>query len=65
MAYHARPRHRRTSFPRPGAEEADLDEDVDAGDSVTIDLGGVEAGTYDFLCEYHPDQMTGTLEVTE
>ena len=22
-----------------------------------------EAGTYDFYCEYHPDQMTGTLTV--
>jgi plastocyanin len=47
------------------AEDAGMDEDVDAGDSVTIDTSGVEPGTYDFICEYHPDQMTGTLEVTE
>jgi len=47
------------------AEDAGLDEDVDAGDSVTVDTSGVEPGTYDFFCEYHPDQMKGTLEVTE
>jgi plastocyanin len=46
-------------------EEAGIDEDVDAGGTVTVDLGDVEAGTYDFVCEYHPDTMTGTLEVTE
>lgn len=45
------------------AEEAGIDEDVDAGGSVTVDLSDVEAGTYDFICEYHPD-MKGTLEVT-
>ena len=47
------------------AEEAALDEDVDAGDTVTIDLADVEAGTYDFVCSFHPDTMTGTLEVAE
>ena len=45
------------------AEDAGLDEDVDAGDTVTIDTSGVEPGSYDFFCEYHP-AMTGTLEVT-
>ena len=47
------------------AEDAGLDEDVDAGDTVTIDTSDVEPGSYDFFCEYHPDQMKGTLEVTE
>jgi plastocyanin len=47
------------------AEDAGLDEDVDAGDTVTIDTSGVEPGSYDFFCEYHPDQMKGTLEVAE
>src|ERR687891_325038 len=46
------------------AEDAGLDEDVDPGSSVTIALEDVEPGTYDFHCEYHPDSMTGTLEVT-
>ena len=45
------------------AEDAGLDEDVDAGGSTTISLEGVEAGSYDYFCEYHPD-MTGTLEVS-
>lgn len=47
------------------AEDAGIDEDADASSSVTIDLTDVEAGSYDFVCEYHPDTMTGTLEVTE
>ncbi|MDQ5814712.1 MAG: cupredoxin domain-containing protein [Actinomycetota bacterium] len=47
------------------AEEAGLDEDVEAGSSTTVDLADVEPGTYDFICKYHPDSMKGTLEVTE
>lgn len=46
-------------------EGAGIDEDVDPNATTSVDLGGVEAGTYDFVCEYHPDTMTGTLEVTE
>lgn len=44
-------------------EDAGVDEDVDGGKTVTVDLGDVKAGSYDFVCEYHPDTMTGTLEV--
>ena len=44
-------------------EELEIDEDADAGDSVSVDLGDAEPGTYDFICKYHPD-MTGSLEVT-
>ena len=47
------------------AKDADLDEDVEAGSSATVDLADVEPGSYDFFCKYHPDSMTGTLEVTE
>jgi plastocyanin len=47
------------------AEEAGLDEDVDAGETVSIDLADAEPGTYDFICSFHPDDMTGTLEITE
>ena len=45
-------------------DEADVDEDADGGASATVDLGAMEAGTYDFYCKYHKDSMTGTLEVT-
>ena len=45
-------------------EQADIDEDVDPSASTTVSLEGVETGEYEFFCEYHPDAMTGTLEVT-
>lgn len=45
------------------SEDAGIDEEVDAGSSITIDLGDVEPGTYDFVCRFH-ENMTGTLEVT-
>jgi plastocyanin len=47
------------------AEEAGIDEDVDPGEKVSIDLDEVEPGTYDFICKFHPDDMKGTLEITE
>ena len=43
--------------------EAGIDEDVDAGATTTVSLEDVEAGTDDFICEFHPS-MKGTLEVT-
>jgi len=46
------------------ADEAGLDEDVDPGKTVAIDLADVEPGTYDFICKFHPDDMKGTLEIT-
>jgi plastocyanin len=46
------------------AEEAGIDEDVDPGKTVSIDLADVEPGTYDFICKFHPDDMKGTLEIT-
>jgi len=46
------------------AEEAGLDEDVDPGKTVSIDLADVEPGTYDFICKFHPEDMKGTLEIT-
>ena len=46
------------------AEEAGIDQDVDAGGSTTVDVADAEPGSYDFICKYHPD-MKGTLEITE
>jgi plastocyanin len=45
------------------SEDAGVDQEVAAGETATIDLGDVEAGTYDFVCNFHED-MKGTLEVT-
>jgi plastocyanin len=45
-------------------DDAGIDQDVEGGESATVDLGDLEAGSYDFYCKYHKDQMTGTLEVT-
>ena len=40
----------------------DVDEQVDAGGSTTIDLSSVAAGTYEVVCTLHP-QMEGALQV--
>jgi plastocyanin len=39
-----------------------IDQDVQAGESADVDLSGLEAGSYDFICKYHPE-MTGSLTV--
>ncbi len=44
-------------------EEAGIDEDVQPGQSTTIDID-LEPGEYEMVCEYHVAQgMTGTLTV--
>ena len=45
-------------------DEAGIDADADGGESVSVDIGDAEPGSYDFYCKYHKDSMTGTLEVT-
>lgn len=45
------------------AEDAGIDEEVDAKASTVVDLSDVDAGSYDFVCKFHPG-MKGTLEVT-
>jgi plastocyanin len=42
--------------------ETEIDENVEAGASATIDLAGIPAGTYEVTCTLHP-QMTGALQV--
>lgn len=46
------------------AEDLGIEQDVEGGESATIDLGDAEPGTYDFFCKYHKDTMTGTIEIT-
>ena len=43
-------------------EGTDLKVDVDAGAEGSADLTGVEPGTYEVVCTYHP-QMTGTATI--
>jgi plastocyanin len=42
--------------------DGDIDQDVQAGESAEIDLSGLDAGSYDFNCKYHPE-MTGSVTV--
>jgi plastocyanin len=39
-----------------------IDQDVQAGESADVDLSSLDAGSYDFICKYHPE-MTGSLTV--
>jgi len=42
--------------------DGDIDQDLQAGESAEVDLSGLDAGTYDLICKYHPE-MTGSLTV--
>lgn len=44
-------------------EDLKVNKDVEAGQSGTATITP-KAGTYQFHCEYHPQQMKGTLTVT-
>lgn len=39
-----------------------IDEQVDPGQSAEVDLSGLDAGTFDFTCTFHPE-MTGSVTV--
>jgi plastocyanin len=43
-------------------QDEGIDQDVQPGESAEVDLSGLEGGTYDFVCKYHPE-MTGSLTV--
>jgi plastocyanin len=42
--------------------EGNIDQDVQAGESADVDLSGLEAGTFDFDCTFHPE-MTGSITI--
>ena len=42
--------------------DGDVDVVVQAGDSADADLSGLDAGTFDFECTFHPE-MTGSVTV--
>jgi plastocyanin len=46
-------------------EEADIDLDIEPGQSITADLSEVARGTYPFFCGHHRKQgMEGTIEIS-
>ncbi len=45
------------------SEELDVHVEAEGGDSAETTFTPPETGTFDFFCEYHPEQMTGTVSV--
>ena len=45
-------------------EDLKVNKDVEAGESAQQTVSDLKAGTYEYHCEYHPSQMTGTLTVS-
>jgi plastocyanin len=44
--------------------EAGADQDVEGGEDTTVTVTAPAAGSYDFLCKFHPSAMRGTVTVT-
>jgi plastocyanin len=44
--------------------EANADQDVEGGEDATVTFTAPAAGSYEFLCKYHPSAMKGTVTVT-
>ncbi len=44
-------------------EELDVEVEAHGGESAETTFTVPDSGTYEFFCEYHPDDMTGTLAV--
>ena len=44
-------------------EQLEIDKDVEGKKAVSVTVTA-KAGTYQFHCEYHPQQMKGTITVT-
>jgi plastocyanin len=40
-----------------------VDQDVQPGEDASVDLSGLDAGSYDFMCKYHPE-MTGSMTIS-
>jgi plastocyanin len=45
------------------AEDLDAEVEAEGGESATITFTAPESGIVEFMCKYHPDQMTGEISV--
>jgi plastocyanin len=45
------------------AEELDAEVEAEGGESATTTFTAPDSGTVEFVCRYHPDQMTGEISV--
>ena len=45
-------------------EAAQADMDIPANEDATVSFTAPAAGSYDFLCQFHPSAMKGTVTVT-
>ena len=54
--------HNISIYSEEGGDEIVLGDTAEAGESVTVDVSGLEAGTYYFQCDIHPD-MNGSVVV--
>ncbi len=49
--------------PTPNDDPCSDPQQIRSGDTGTIAINIAEPGTYDFHCDFHAEQMTGTIEV--
>jgi plastocyanin len=45
------------------AEDLDAEVEAEGGESATTTFTAPDSGTVEFICKYHPDQMTGEISV--
>ena len=45
-------------------EAASVDQDVEGNEDATVTFTAPAAGSFEFLCKYHPGTMKGTVTVT-
>ncbi len=44
-------------------EELDVEAEAHGGETAEASFTAPDSGSYEFFCEYHPDDMTGTLSI--
>ena len=44
-------------------EELDVEAEAHGGETAEASFTAPDSGSYEFFCEYHPDQMSGTFSI--